>query len=92
MVKTSAQILFEKGYKKGYEEGYNEIFDKGLLIGASESLLLLLHLKFGEVPNVIKYSICTMTDPDKIVSLIGPFFRSETIGEFAAALKRCKFN
>lgn len=83
MKKTSAQILFTEGKKKGKKEGIIQ----GEIRFGSKMVLKALQTKFGKVPNEIKQSIRTITDPGKLLSLVADVCHSETIDEFAATLK-----
>ena len=74
---------------------FEEKFDEGIAVGEArgevkwkaEMVLKALRTKFGKVPKGIEKAVLAMTDPIALESLLEQVFHSDTLNEFATALK-----
>ena len=70
---------------------FDKKIDEGIAIGEAkwkaEMVLKALHTKFGKFPKGIEKTVLAMSDPIALESLLEQVFHSDTLNEFASALK-----
>jgi len=83
MIKT----IFEEKYDAGVAVGEARGEVKWKAEGKTETVLATLRAKFPRIPKGIEKAIRQMTDPTALDSLAAHVIHSETLDEFATALK-----
>jgi predicted transposase YdaD len=84
---TFLEKLEKRGRVKGRVEGRAKGRIEGRAEGEQNAVLVVLRAKFRKVPRHIETAIRWMSDPIALESLINEAIVSQTLDEFAEALK-----
>ena len=83
MIKT----IFDEKYDAGVAVGVAKGKAEERVVAKAEAVLAVLRAKFPQVPKGVEKSICQMTDPIALDSLVVHAAQSKTLTEFSEALK-----
>jgi len=88
VIKGQEGIKMSQTVKKGiWETGWENGVAAGEVRGGAKAVLTILRAKFKKVPKGVENAIRQMTDPIALESLTVHAVHSETLDEFATALK-----